>query len=505
MRIYLLGFLLLLSPVTTWGRAENTKQIAIVDTLSVLPRSGLALYPLYETQHERLAVQYRYQMWQGYEGMCLPQQGITDQVHSVHATGTTRKERWGANGTAEYAQRKRTQVRSIVMVNPELFYPYLLVDTSLRTLSREDYRLQGTLCYDQKRWGGALGGGFKGTTQFGKKDPRPLSRVGDFSLALALGYKLPHYLLAAQGSYRYYSESLSLTNKKEDRQDYVYYLLGAGSYDHDLSVQKRAESIKYILTDYALYLQATPRQGPLPWVQFAYLFNNAFGRTNVYDKVAETLEHQIQGKCLYPLTFANQQLALGIRIDYRQRTGYEIDYYTHRVNLSPLITEEREYHRTAAWLGKKGNYRAMLTYSRHFAASILYCELVGGVTTLHTQHGTNLFEQQSLEQNLSVAYRRFRGKYDAYLVIQGSYNHPIHYRSNWVRNAPFMVRLQRSLASYYGNAHYRLQVTGEVGYSLTYLHRMALALTVGYEQQLGISVNAWGGEVAFYYTFGNNR
>lgn len=505
MRIKLLSLVLLLFSTTVLGKTANTEQAHIADTIHILPRTGLALYPLYGVLHERLAVHYSYSMRQNDVGSLLPQYGLGEQKHKVYAAGATRKKKWGAHGNALYTFERRTKVRSVVMAQPELFYPYLLLDTSTRTLTRETYQSGGVLCYAWRDLGIAFGGSFVGITQFGKRDPRPLSRVGDFSTLFALSYRLPYYVLAAEGDYRYYSESFSLNNQKEDRQDYVYYLRGIGAYDHDLSVQKRSESVKYILSEYALSLQAAPQQRYFPFVQLSYDYNNAFGRTNVYTKVAETKEHKLQGRFLFPVVFGSQHIVAGVQGDYIQRTGYEIDYYTHLVNTQPNVTEEREYHRTAAWLGLQSACKGVLVYRYVFPSSQLYFAYEGGIASLNTNHGKHFFELTNLTQNLTAYYQLFCTRYDWSLKLRGGWMHPIAYRANWAQEAPFLEKLQRDLEYYYCKSYYNMQATLEVGYRFTAAQRIALAITGGYGHRGAPTGDAWNCEVALRYGFLNRR
>ena len=505
MRIKLLSLVLLFSSTTVLGKTANIEQAHIADTIHPLPRTGLALYPLYETLHDRLAVYYVYSAWQGDEGVRLPQYGLGKQQHKVYATGATRQEKWAAHGSAAYTHVRTTQVRSVLMAHPELFYPHLLLDTTRRNLTREDYQLGGALCYMWQDLGIAIGGSFAGTTQFGKKDPRPLSRVGDFSTLLGLGYRVPHYVIALEGDYRYYSESLSVTNKKEDRQDYVYYHLGLGLYSHDLSVQKRSESVKYIYSEYAVTLQAAPQQRFLPLVQIAYNRNNAFGRTQIYTKIAETKEQKLQGRLLFPFVFSSQYFVVGVLGNYVHRTGYEIDYYTHLVNTSPYITEEREYHRTAAWVGTQNDYKAILTYRYAFSSALLSLAYEGGFVSLNTRHGLHYFEQKNIAQNLTVTYQHFYARYDWFLSVLSQYRHPLSHRAYWGQEIQFLRQLQHDLEHYYNLSHYDLQATLELGYRLTSAQRIALALSGGYGW-LGANIaNAWNCEVALRYGFLNRR
>lgn len=504
-RIKLLSLVLLLFSTTVLGKTANTEQAHIADTIHILPKTGLALYPLYEGLHDRLAVRYAYAVWQGKEGIRLPQYGLSEQRHSLYATGATRQQKWGAHGYAEYAHGQRTQVRSIAMAQPERFYPYIVLDTSKRALTREEYQLGGTLSYVWHDLGVGIGGSFAGTTQFGKKDPRPLARVGDFSTLLALSYRLSHYVLAVQGDYSYYSESFAQTNKKEDRQDYVYYHLGLGLYDHELSVQKRSESVKYIFAEYALTLQAAPQQRYLPLVQIAYNHNNAFGRTNLYTKIAETEEDKLQAKLFFPFIFSAQRLEVGVHVDYAQRTGYEIDYYTHQVNTSPNITEEREYHRVAAWKGIQSHYKAHLSYRYAMPSALFHLGYEGGLASLQTRHGQYYFEQRRSVQKIRTSYRRFYAHYDWLFCLQGLWTQPVQKRVLWARKARFFAQLQNSIERYYNEPHYGLQATFEGGYRITPAQRIAFALTGGFERIGGSSEPAWLWELALRYGFLNKR
>jgi len=500
MRIAVLTLLSLLVALKSLGQRVEVRQRSWADTSVVFPRTGLTLHPLYETLHDKLAVSYDYSAWQGAEGVRLPQYGQSEQLHSVRATGSTKQAKWGAQGNAAYQYRQRAKVYGIAMAQPELFYPYISLDTSRRTLTREDYQLGGTLCYAWHDLGVGIGGNFAGTTQFGKKDPRPLARVGDFTTILALSYKLPYYVMAAQGDFRYYTESFSLNNEQEDRQDYVYYHLGLGLYEHDLSVQKRSESIKYIFAEYACTLQAAPLHRYWPFVQLAYKRNNAFGRTIVYTKVAETKQNELQTKLFFPITFASQQLVFGLYFDYAQRTGYEIDYYSHQVNTSPNITEEREYHRVAAWLGTQSNYKASIAYQYTMPSALFYVAYEGGLAALHTKHRKYHFEQQRLLQELQLFYQRFYARYDWSIALWSSWAQPLSNRTLWAHEARFLAQLQNSIERYYSEPHYALRLTLEGGFRITPTQRVAIALTGGYER-VKSSHTAWLCELGLRYGF----
>ncbi len=490
-----------------WGQENAAHILEVADTCSLYPKAGLALYPLHVAPFDYLRAEYVYSGRDGEYGIHLPQYGLNEQQHLLRAKGVTRQEKWAAHGFAEYEHAERRKVPCFLTVHPDLFYPYLLVDTSTRSLTREQYRLGGVLGYALGALGLGVGGEFSGVSQFGRSDPRPLSRLGDFAVRAVASYTLPYYVLAAEGSYRYYTESLSTTNKKEDRQDYVYYLRGFGLYDHNLSVQKRFENLKHILAEQTYVLQAAPRKAYWPLVAIAYRRQNTFGRTQVYNKIAETHEQQWEGKLGVPFLLAQQRFILLFATTYRERLGEEIDYTTHTVNTSPLITEEREYHRSVAWYGKYTTYQFDVAYSYFAPNDRVHAEYIGALHSMDTQYRQKryYYVQDALYQQLALTYRHLFSRIDALLRIQGAYYLPLQNRTQRTLETRFLEQLINYTDQYYNVAKFRLQTTIEGGYLLAHSHRVAIALTGAYAQMLDQNRTDWLWLTTLRYEFFNRN
>ncbi len=492
-----------------WGQENAAHILEVADTCSGYPHTGLALYPLHVAPFDYLRAEYVYSGRDGEYGMHLPQYGLKEQQHLLRAKGATRQEKLAAHGFAEYEHVERRKVPFFLTVHPDLFYPYLLVDTSTRSLTREQYRLGGVLGYALGALGLGVGGEFSGVSQFGRSDPRPLSRLGDFAVRAVVSYRLPYYyVFAAEGNYRYYTESLSITNKKEDRQDYVYYLRGFGLYDHNLSVQKRSENLKQILSEQNFVVQAAPLEKRYwPVVELVYRHQNAFGRTQVYNKIAETHEQQWEGKIGVPFLFSRQRLILLFHTTYRERRGEEIDYTTHTVNTSPLITEEREYHRSVAWYGKYTTYQMHLAYSYFAPNDRIHAEYVGALHFTDTQYRQRryFYTQHALTQQLGLTYRHLFARADGLLRIQGAYYLPLQNHTQRALEARFLEKWIDYTDLYHNTAKFCLQADIEAGYLLAHSHRVAIALTGAYAQMLDQNRTDWLWLATLRYEFFNRN
>lgn len=501
-RVIALGLAVLL-PLALWGQLMSQESLGGNDTCSLLPKTGLSLYTLYLPQHEQYTAYYRYAVRDGASGYVLPQMGTGEQKHSLHAQGSTRFATWGAYGKAEYSHTQRRGVRGLLTAQPELFYPYVLIDTTQRDLTREHYQMSGVLNYQLKAWIIGFGGDFTGITQFGQRDPRPRSRLGDFTVLLALGYRLPWYALSLEGSYRYYSESFSLQNKQEDRQDPVYYHLGVGLYDHRLSLAKRTESLRYLFSSGSAVLQLAPLVRYCPLVQFAYRSKNSFGRSLAYTKLAEVFEQEVEGQLFLPISYGTHHLSLGGGVLSSQRSGYEIDYELYIVNAEPRISEQREYQRTETWIGQKTDYRGLLSYRNTTGKYQFLVDYVGSFGILNTSYKQDAyyFSQRAIKQLLSATCQRFFDRWDAVLNLQGYAVLPTSHKAKWANELPTFVRLSEALEYYYNTPRYQITAVLEGGYRFSASQRLALAITGCYAQLQNISRPAWGMEVALRYGF----
>lgn len=501
--LVLLGLILFQPKSTLAWIIPNDSALGGCDTSILYPRTGLALYTLYMPQHERYVAYYRYAHRSTPQGFTSLQSGRAEQKHQLHAEGSVRFPIWGAYGKADYSKTQKQKVSHVLTAFPQLFFPYIVLDTSQRELTTEKYQMAGTLNYQLNGFLVGLGGDFTGITHFGLKDPRPRSRFGDFTTIIALGYRTSLYAISVEAAYRYYSESFSLQNKQEDRQDPIYYHLGMGLYDHRLSIAKKTESLRYIFSEATAVLQLAPLIKYCPLLQFSYHRRNAFGRSLLYTKLAENFEQAWEGLFFLPLAYEQHSLRIGGVVSYTIRLGYEIDYALHIVNPEPQITEQREYQRANNWTAQNSDYKAVFSYEH--TTSTLRCgvDYSSSLARLNTNYKKNryYFSNRAWQQQLTLSIHAFFIKSDLLFNLSGYSFLPLRHSVKWANTVTTFRAFQNTWETFYNAPRFQISLGLEGGYLIHTSQRLALALTASYAHSQKVKEPAWGIDVALRYSF----
>lgn len=340
----------------------------------------------------------------GNEGVWSPFAGNRAVGYLMQSSGAFRKGPWAAFGGARYHSIRRDSVGGNLLAEPELFYPYLLADNTRRVERIESYGMYGEASYTFRGVLLGLGAQFDGTTHFSRRDPRVRGRAGDFSLKATAGAELLGFLATATAAFRRYFEPLSVSIERENSMERIYFLLGFGLYDHNLSRFVKKVEVHYLHTAWQGRVDIHSKQQQLPHLYVAYEKGRSTLITAELPEASSVDSERLYGALAWRPAWEGWALSSKLELKWARRLGSEIFYRWHQVNESPELYERREYNRVKRFVDFVTEIRGYGRVSYKASAVAMYAE----AECRYRRYGSR-YDEEIYNRDIGLLGYRVRG------------------------------------------------------------------------------------------------
>lgn len=170
-----------------------------------------------------------------FDGDYLPVEGNKFRRMGVHAAGFTKSDRSTLFGQADFAAGKDENIGWNTFRYPEIYWPYVVADSTGGDKKYERYHLLGAYDYQINRWSLGLKGAFTGDFAYRETDPRVENISTFLNLGTGVSYALGANQLAFGFEYQLHRQTMDLKHFRSGQFAGFFMEYGFGQYDYIFS------------------------------------------------------------------------------------------------------------------------------------------------------------------------------------------------------------------------------------------------------------------------------